>query len=171
MTNITRAFGEFDLNHPKVMQETNFRIPKVRLQTNVLEQSGKINLNHEEQMKKFELMCLDPKSSVFELFIKHIRATSDTPFVSTGFQTIKSAETVWNRVRFMLAQNMADGVILPKIMGELHKNRFPLGMPRPIFICSTTRQGGIESEMDGFTAIESNPVIAVFNNIGSWMKD
>lgn len=167
---ISQAFLNFDSGHPGEFQKTKFKVPKVRLQSNVLMQAGKANLKHEDELKKVELECLDPNTQTFDLFIKHLRLTADTPFVTTGFQTIKSAETVWNRVRFMLAQCTADGIVLPKMFKEMHKKSFKEVIPDPIFVCSTTRSGGVELEMDAFE-ISGNPSMAVFKNIGSWMKE
>lgn len=168
--NISTAFANFEKLHPNAFFETKFKIPKIRLQSNVIMQAGKAGLRHEDEMRKIELDCLDPKSNTFELFIKHLKLTAETPFVATGFQTIRSAETVWNRVRFMLAQCVADGIVLPKIFNEMHKKSFGVEIPRPLFVCSTTRLGGIELEMDSFE-VGNNSTIAIFNSIGSWMKD
>jgi len=168
--NISQAFLNFDGDRPGEFQKTKFKVPKVRLQSNVLMQAGKANLKHEDELKKVELECLDPNTQTFDLFIKHLKLTADTPFVTTGFQTIKSAETVWNRVRFMLAQCTADGVVLPKMFKEMHKKSFKENILDPIFICSTTRLGGVELEMDAFEK-SGNPSMAIFRNIGSWMKE
>jgi len=168
--NISKAFSNFDSFKPGEFQKTKFKIPKVRLQSNILTQAGKVNLRHEDELRKVELACLNPNTLTFDMFIKHLKLTANTPFVATGFQTIKSAETVWNRVRFMLSQCAADGIVLPKMMKELTRNNFPNGMPNPIFVCSTVRPGGIGLEMDAFE-MSANPSMAVFKNIGSWMKN
>ena len=179
---VAQSFSRLDQLEPGKFQRECFRVPKVRIRSKILNQTGEKGIFHDKVMEKVALSLLTPGTPAHDLFFKHLSLTRDSPFISTGFQTLASARTVWQRLEFLLCEYIADGFILPRVMKQMSKKRFgQTSMPAPIFICSTTRPGGIAMEMDGFDMVNSclnlfpkKPIsissIAIFKNIGRWLE-
>jgi len=158
---IRKAFFEFDQENQGLFQENRIRIPKLFAQSEIPGFSQR-----EKLIDRFIFKMWDPITKEWEEWAKHLKANrNDDSFISTGWQNASGARQIWVRTRFLLAEFMADGVFLPDVMKKIKQKRFPLGMPNPIFIASTTRKAGVEMEASGF---ESCGLISPFNNIGRW---
>ncbi|MFH1561127.1 MAG: hypothetical protein ABID04_00925 [Patescibacteria group bacterium] len=170
LVGVRQTFQIVDQSQPGKFQIERFRVPKISLRSSVLQQAGQAGFNHEKAMRQATLEMLTPGSGTFDLLVKHLRLSKDSPLVETGFQTIASARTIWTRVEFLLAEFIADGQILPEIMKSQNRKVFQgQSTPPPIFVCSSTRSGGIQMEMDGFCSTDTNGgAIAIFKNVGRW---
>lgn len=167
---IQNAFLDFDSEFPGWLQKKGIRIPKVRKQSELF-LPGKAVGTRAELISAFEKRILDPSDTMFELWLKHIKLTrKDESFVATGWQSIKGSETLWNRVRFLLAEFAADGVLLPKFFNHFNKKDFSEITPQPIFFASSTRLAGIEMEADGFSVQNPTGLMPIFHNIGRWTE-
>ncbi len=166
---IQQLFKDFDLGHPGFIQQNGIQIPKVRRQSSLNIEANKVGKSRKEIIEDRETEMFDPTNPLFQVWEKHLLLTrQDQNFVATGWQSKKGAEALWNRVRFLLAEFMADGEILPKLAKLTNPKKFTNGFPNPIFIVSTTRLAGFEMEVDGFNTAKKIGVIAPFHNIGRW---
>mgnify|MGYP001563295044 CR=1 FL=1 len=150
-----------------LFQRMGIKVPKVRLQSGISQQGGKINLNREQMINQFETSILDPNSNFFTLWSKHLKlARDDAKFTETSWQGQKSAEAIWNRMRFLIAELTADGIFLPEIMKHLNKGI----MTEPVFLASSTRQATLKMESDCFNLVKQRVLIPAFRNIGKWLE-
>ena len=150
-----------------LFQRMGIKVPKIRLQSGISQQGGKINLNREQMISRFETSILDPNSKLFVLWLKHLKlAREDAKFTETSWQGQKSAEIIWNRMRFLVAELTTDGIFLPDMMKHLNKNI----VAEPIFLASSTRKATLEMESDCFNSVNQRALIPVFRNIGKWLE-
>lgn len=150
-----------------LFQRMGIKTPKVRLQSGISQQGGKINLSREQMIGKFETSILDPNSELFLTWSKHLKlARNDEKFTETSWQGQKSAEAIWNRMRFLIAELTTDGVFLPGMMKNLNSGV----VAEPIFLTSSTRQATLKMEADCFNSINQRALIPAFRNIGKWLE-
>ena len=150
-----------------LFQRMGIKVPKIRLQSGISQQGGKINLNREQMISRFETSILDPNSKLFVLWLKHLKlAREDAKFTETSWQGQKSAEIIWNRMRFLVAELTTDGIFLPDMMKHLNTNI----VAEPIFLASSTRKATLEMESDCFNSVNQRALIPVFRNIGKWLE-
>ena len=150
-----------------LFQKRELKTPKVRLQSGISQQGGKINMSREQMINQFETSILDPNSKFFALWSKHLRlAREDAKFTETSWQGQKSAEAIWNRMRFLVAELTTDGIFLPEMMKHLNKNI----IAEPIFLASSTRQATLKMESDCFNSMNQRALIPAFRNIGKWLE-
>lgn len=163
------AMIQIDQSHPGFFQKKGIKIPKVRLQSSLAMQGGKIGQDRDLQIQKIEMEILNPNSNFFELWSKHLKlARNDSKFTETSWQGLKSAETIWKRMRFLIAELITDGLFLPQMMKHLDKNQLSENPPEPIFLASSTRKASLTMEADCFNAVKANCLIPAFRNIGKW---
>ncbi len=168
---VRELFLLFDQKHPGLLQKFKIEIPKIRRQSILNIEAGKVGISRNQIIEIKETHMLDPLNPLFEIWEKHLILTrKDSSFVATGWQSKKGAEALWNRVRFLLSEFIADGELLPKLVKVMNPKKFPVDMPKPIFIASSTRQGGFEMEADGFSINGETCVISPFHNIGRWTE-
>jgi len=169
---IRELFNFSDQKHPGLLQSKQIEIPKVRRQTMINIEAGKAGMSRNQLIEEKEAQMFDPIDPLFNLWQKHLILTrNDGKFVSTGWQNRKGAESLWNRVRFILAEFIADGILLPEMLKVLNPKKFSAEIPRPIFLASSTRSGGFEMESDGFNVNQHTCVLAPFHNIGRWTEE
>lgn len=149
------------------LQRMGIKFPKIRLQSGISQQGGKVKLNREQLISKFETTILDPNSELFLTWSKHLKlARNDEKFTETSWQGQKSAETIWNRMRFLIAELTSDGIFLPEMMTHLNKKI----TVEPIFLASSTRQATLKMEADCFNLVNQTALIPAFRNIGRWLE-
>lgn len=150
-----------------LFQKIGIKMPKIRSQLGIFQQGGKIDLNREQMINKFETEVLDPHSNLFELWTKHLKlARDDQKFTETSWQGQKSAESIWLRMRFLIAELTTDSIFLPEMMKHLNAKI----NTEPIFIASSTRQATLKMEADSFNSINPRALIPAFRNIGKWLE-
>lgn len=150
-----------------VFQSIGIKSPKVRLQSGTAQQGGKIKLNRDQLINKFETSILDPNTDLFLTWSKHLKlARNDEKFTETSWQGQKSAESIWNRMRFLIAELTTDGIFLPNMMKHLNSKV----AVDPIFLASSTRQATLKMESDCFNLINQTALIPAFRNIGKWLE-
>jgi hypothetical protein len=168
--NIRSIVMEIDQENQGLFPKSNIKIPKIRLQSTTETQGGKIGISRKQLIKKFETETMNPNSNLFELWVKHLKLVKgDEKFTETGWQGLKSAESIWRRVRFLIAELSADGVFLPEITRHLVSNRDSNG-PKPIFFASSIRPATIQMESDCFNIDSKQGIIPAFRNIGRWLE-
>lgn len=150
-----------------LFQKIGIKVPKIRLQSGISQQGGRVNLNREQMINQFETTILDPNTDLFALWSKHLKlARMDAKFTETSWQGQKSAETIWNRMRFLIAELTTDGVFLPEMMKHLNSGV----VAEPIFLASSTRDATLKMESDCFNSINQRALIPAFRNIGKWLE-
>lgn len=177
---IQQFFLMFDQENRMFFRRTGLRIPKIWLQSKIIGEAKKIGFDQKRLLFDFAKASFDPDSPAFDLFVQHLRIRKkDLSLAATAWQSLESSEIVWKRSRFSTAQCAVDGLILPAVLENLWKNRFPQKIPRPIFIASESNPAEISLEMEGFNFASRHPevlkitgneigVAAPFFNIGHW---
>lgn len=169
---IQEMFFHFDQSHPGLLQRENIPMPKIHKMSTLGQEGKKVGLGREQIINQREFDMLDPLNPLFETWKKHLTLSRhDNPLTATSWRSKRSAEAIQSKTRFLLAQLMADGEILPKLVKELNPKKFPEECPRPIFITTSTIKTGFEMETDGFNTTEPTCVIAPFRNIGDWAEE
>lgn len=167
MQSIKSILSDIDSSSNGMFQREKIKIPKIRLQSNISQQGGKIDLNREFLIQSFEREILDPNSPFFNLWVKHVQfARNDSKFTETSWQGIKSAEAIWTRMRFLIAELTTDGVFLPEIMKHI-TNKSDI---EPVFLASSVRPATLEMEADCFNMKKQRVLIPAFRNIGKWLE-
>ena len=156
-----------DQNSNGLFQKMGIMAPKIRLQSGISQQGGKIHLNREQMINQFKVAILDPNSDHFALWSKHLKlARKDARFTETSWQGQKSAETIWDRMRFLIAELTTDGIFLPEMIKHLNRNV----VAEPIFLASSTRDATLKMEADCFSSESPRALIPAFRNIGKWLE-
>jgi len=164
---IRETIIDIDRSTNGLFQKSGIKVPKIRLQSNISQQGGKVGLNRETIINQAETAILDPNSNLFALWSKHLLlARNDSKFTETSWQGLKSAEAIWSRMRFLIAELTADGIFLPEMMKHLTmQNEI-----EPIFLASSTRKVTLEMEADCFNIKRRSALIPAFRNIGKWLN-
>lgn len=164
---IREIITSIDRNSNGLFQKLGIKIPKIRLQSNISQQGGKIGLNRELMINQIETKIFDPNSDLFKLWSRHLElARNDSKFTETAWQGSKSAESIWQRMRFLIAELTTDGVFLPEVMRNLTSE----SEIEPIFLASSTRVATLKMESDCFNIQTQRVLIPAFRNIGKWLE-